>query len=295
MKKIIKGFVITAVVMIVVGIGLFIGGIVSAGGISAARSALDGYEFYFDDEGIHFNYGRDHETGTTASEKQQYLSGEAVTFGTEDVRSLDLEIGAAQVEIVENFSAKDISVQTDGRYDIYVKNGVLHMESKKDMDDHTMRLEIPSNAVFESVEISVGACQMNIQRIETKKFDVEVGAGQVVIEDLMADDAQFEIGAGEIIVDYANVQECIVDVGMGNFEYNGKIARYGDIECGMGNAEIYLDGYMEDYNYEIECAAGNVEIDDESFSGLAAERVINNDADAVMNIECSMGNVTVGF
>lgn len=287
MKKIIKGFVITAVVMIVVGIGLFIGGIVSAGGVSAARSALDGYEFYFDDDGIHFNYGHDHEAGTTASEKQQY--------GTEDVRSLDLEIGAAQVEIVENFSAKDISVQTDGRYDIYVKNGVLHLESKKDMDDHTMRLEIPSNAVFESVEISVGACQMNIQRIETKKFDVEVGAGQVVIEDLMADDAQFEIGAGEIIVDYANVQECVVDVGMGNFEYNGKIARCGDIECGMGNAEIYLDGCMEDYNYEIECAAGNVEIDDESFSGLAAERVINNDADAVMNIECSMGNVTVGF
>ena len=63
----------------------------------------------------------------------------------------------------------------------------------------------------------------------------------------------------------------------------------------MGNAELYLDGCMEDYNYEIECATGNVEIDDESFSGLAAERVINNDADAVMNIECSMGNVTVGF
>lgn len=53
MKKFIKGLAVAAVIMIVLGIGLFVGGAAAMGGMHAARAALTGYEFYFNEDGVH--------------------------------------------------------------------------------------------------------------------------------------------------------------------------------------------------------------------------------------------------
>lgn len=287
MKKSTIGIVIVSFLLIIIGGGLFIGGTLAVGGIEVAKDALAKHGVYID-HGFQIDIDR-------GSRPMKYSDMEPMYFNAEDVRNLKLEMGKAEVEIVENASAKQISVETDGNYDIYVENGVLHIEIAKGLDEHFMRIEIPSNAVFESVEISAGACVADIQYLETREFAAEVGAGQVNIKDLQADSAEFEIGVGEIIVDYASVQECDINVGMGNFEYHGIIENHVGIECGMGNAEVYLKASEEDYNYEIDCAAGNVSIGDESFGGLASERKINNHAEATIDIECGMGNVTIEF
>lgn len=297
MKKFTKWFIIIAVLMIVIGMGLFIGGVVAAGGVEATRSVLYGSDIShrtngileWDGDGFEINLHKHHQSAAHHTEEK------SASFDAQEVKSLELELGEAEVEIVENASAEEIVINTNGCYDIYVKNDVLYVKAKKCLKDHTVFMEIPANTVFEQVDISVGACDMNIESIEAKEFDVEVGAGQVTIEDLIANNAEFEIGVGEVIVDYGNVQECDINVGMGNFEYNGVITKYSNIECGMGNTELQLEGSEKDYNYEIDCAAGNVTIGHESFSGLASERTINNHVDASMEIDCSMGNVTIGF
>ena len=63
----------------------------------------------------------------------------------------------------------------------------------------------------------------------------------------------------------------------------------------MGNMELTLSGKETDHNYEIECAAGNVDIGSFSVSAMAAEKVINNNAVSNFDIECSMGNITIDF
>lgn len=55
MKKLVKALLIAAVGLIILGSGLFVGGAVSMGGIVAAKTALHGYEFFFDKEGAHLN------------------------------------------------------------------------------------------------------------------------------------------------------------------------------------------------------------------------------------------------
>lgn len=60
MKKLIKGALITAVVLIVIGTGLFIGGSVALGGVQAAGAALKGYEFYINDDGVHLTIEENH-------------------------------------------------------------------------------------------------------------------------------------------------------------------------------------------------------------------------------------------
>lgn len=279
MKKLVKAFLIGAIVMIVLGIGLCAGGVMAAGGF---KPAMDSFIR---------SQGTENSVGTTASEV--FSDAGEITFGQEDVKSLKIDVGAAEAEITENDSAKEFCIRTDGNYEIYVRNGILHIEAKKNLDDHKLLLEIPGDFVFEDVEISAGACEIDIHQIESKEFDVEVGAGQVKIGNLVADKAEFEIGAGEILVGYGNVSECDVNVGMGNFEYTGMVLNHGDVECSMGNVEFHLEKGVEEYNFEIECGAGSVDIGNQSFSGLGTEKFINNQVQEQFNIECSMGSVTV--
>ena len=246
MKKSKIGIVIVALVMIVVGVGLFVGGVISAGGISVAKDELA-------KQGVHLDNG----FRVEINKGNRSFGEESQIFDALSVRKLDLETGGAEIEILQEDSEKDISVHSEGNYNIYLKNDVLYIKAKNEMGSHKLVLKIPSDFQFESVEIEAGASAVEIESLDTKVLDVE-------------------IGAGDIIIDQLEIQKC-------------------ELSVGMGNAEIKLLGDKDDYNYEIECGAGNVEIGDESFGGLASERHINNHANASIEIECGMGNVTIEF
>ena len=254
MKKSKIGIVIIAIVLITVGLGLFIGGVISVGGMTAAKDVLEKQGVYFDNGfQIDIHRGKSFDD----NEKVKIFDRESKTFSTENVRKLDLEAGGAEIEFVQEDSAKEISVHTDGKYDIDVKKDVLYIKTKNEMENHKLVLKIPSDFQFDNIEIEAGASAVKIESLNTKLLDVEIGAGEIVINQLY-------------------VQKC-------------------ELSVGMGNAQIRLAGNQEDYNYEIECGAGNVEIGDESFGGLASERSINNHANALIEIECGMGNVTIEF
>lgn len=75
MKKLVKCALITAVVLIVIGTGLFIGGSVAFGGVRAVQSALTGFEFYLDHDGVHLSI-ENHPTDMKRShhlEEHQYF------------------------------------------------------------------------------------------------------------------------------------------------------------------------------------------------------------------------------
>ena len=281
MKKSTLGVIITAVVMIVVGIGMCIGGVMAAGGFDAAVNELIGS-------------GIDLERFYHLEEEVMVGESQAV-YGANDVNSLELNLGAANVKIIESDQTDEISVKTEGNFKVFVKNKILYVRTENDLEEHTMILEIPKNIVFEKVDISGNSCSLEIQYLEVKEVDVEADAGMIDIEELVAGDAEFEIGAGEIVINRGDVQRCDASVGMGNFKYTGNVAKYGDVECGLGNAEFYLDGKETDYNYEIDCSAGSVTIGNEIYGGVATEKMINHQADATIEIDCSMGNVVVTF
>lgn len=63
----------------------------------------------------------------------------------------------------------------------------------------------------------------------------------------------------------------------------------------MGNMELSLNGKESDYNYEVECSAGNIDINGTYISAFGAERSIQNGASRTFKLECNMGNITVLF
>ena len=63
----------------------------------------------------------------------------------------------------------------------------------------------------------------------------------------------------------------------------------------MGNVEMKLEGGEKDFNYRLEGSMGNIDLGRESYSGFSNEVVLNNGADKEMQVECSMGNISIRF
>ena len=304
MKKSTIGVIIAAVILMIIGGGLFVGGIIAAGGIGVARKELAEHGVFIEHGfQVDINHGEhavdskkhghsDAEAVTVASEDM-----EEITFDMDDVESLYLEANEAEVEIGDSFN-QEISIRTGGNYEIYVRNKVLYIKPKGLQKEHKMlinlpNVELPGEILFKEAEIHAGASKVYISQISSKEFELEVGAGQVTIDQLVAEHSEFDIGAGEVIVEYGNVQECETNVDMGNFEYTGMILKHGDVECNLGNAVYHLEREVDEYNYEIECGAGNVDIGNESFSGLGREKYIDNHMQERFEIECNVGNVSI--
>ena len=103
------------------------------------------------------------------------------------------------------------------------------------------------------------------------------------------------MGAGTMNLNDITIGESDFKVGMGSIFFDGALNGNVDVECDMGTMEMNLAGKQEDYNYELKCSAGNINVDGQSISGLGSEREIDNGSDNEFNINCSVGNVNVRF
>lgn len=245
----------------------------------------------------HEQMGEDNEKTNKITEGQQSVSIDAI-------RNLELVLGTGKFIIRE----KEVS---DGVIDIYiegtqcrqyVKDGTLHVENFRefhvfniDASLNKVTIEIPQGMSFDEIDVELGAGTMEISDIRAKEFDAGIGAGELTIKNMETQELSVEIGAGELKAENVSARNADFEVSMGECVYRGTIQDNLDAECNMGNMEFYLTGAEEEHNYEIECGAGNIDVGGFSFSGLAAERKINNGAAGTFDISCNMGNITVCF
>ena len=82
---------------------------------------------------------------------------------------------------------------------------------------------------------------------------------------------------------------------MGGVEATGNIRSKEDVECAVGSIDLKLAGKETDFNYNFEGAMGSVTVGKSEYSGIAQERSVDNDAAKDLELECSMGSITVKF
>ena len=63
----------------------------------------------------------------------------------------------------------------------------------------------------------------------------------------------------------------------------------------MGELQLKLAGTQTDFNYDLSCGMGELTVGDDSYTGMAKEKQINNNAVKNMDLECAMGSVSVQF
>ena len=85
-------------------------------------------------------------------------------------------------------------------------------------------------------------------------------------------------------------------MGTGNVDLENLNVQNLEADCGIGNIDLDINGKESDYDYEISCSAGAVDIGDSSYSGIGHEKKISNPgASGKMDLDCGVGNITVDF
>ncbi len=293
MKKFMKTCAILALVLIVVGMGMALVAGAIQGPITWAEFKKS---VHWDDDfkesldqvvtGLeHLDSGQRYELEEHVdfdSDHPIYKGDTEQTFSAAKIRDIEILAGACSIEVKDSEDEDfHIKVQSVGSYQGYVKGNTLYVRSvrKTTWSDTKclIRLYVPADFTFEDVELSLGAGQIDWQSaLDASEVEIELGAGDINLADLAAD-------------------KLMAEVGMGNLEVTGDIREKAEVNCAMGNIDLTLAGAENSFNYEVEVAAGNVTIGGKTYSGLAKEKDIDNDAPRDISAECAMGNISISF
>ena len=305
MKKFTKGMLIAAGIFAAAGIGLTAaGGVMGASmseltGVNSLKRILwmtewdddhDDYDDIDDDDDYedHVDHdGMEHSAEMGQKDMEPAAGGnESATDGTVyqlkyQPTKLDIELKYDEL-ILEEGDSFCVRVYDDNGKNVTVKESsdTLKVRSTKKLSKtRKVCISYPKDVKLQELEIEMGAGTVYLNRdIDTEKLSVEMGAGEFDSKNpVTAEEADLEIGTGSMT--FADLS-----------------AKKISGECGLGELDLTMTGMQEDYNYDLECGVGNLDVGSDSYSGLGREKSISNTgADRKLDLECGMGNVSVNF
>lgn len=329
MNKFMKGCLLTALVLLIVGCVIsgvcwILGGYKQLDGIQD----LTGIPFVsFRGEGGHWSIGffDDGSEFGMDWEKERYLrikDGETASYLASSFKELDVELGACTLYLQE--SADDqiyITVAGNSLRHYYLVDGsTLRLRNsgrtkKIAGTSDKVYLSVPSGFQFKEADVMIGAGKLEGGTLLAEDLSIDVGAGECSLEKISGREVSLNLGAGKIRTQLLEAEELTLDggageykleglsvtedmsltLGMGNAGIEGEITGNLSVDCGMGSVDMRLAGSEDDHAYDVDCNMGNVKVGNKSIGGLSGSREWNSGRDSVFEIECSMGNVTIAF
>ena len=227
---------------------------------------------------------------------------ERFDLGTADtgITELELEAGGCSVEVKTSEDAH-FYVEAAGmrRFQGYVEGNTLTVRGTANYTTNnwngSITLYVPEGCRWEQATLELGAGSLEAEKMVADNLEAHVGAGQMIFDELYADQTTFDCGMGQLIAE--QLQSRIVDatVGMGSLQLTGDVTEQLTGECSMGELQLELAGTQTDFNYDLSCGMGELTVGDDSYTGLAQKKQIHNNAVKSMDLECSMGSITVQF
>ena len=211
--------------------------------------------------------------------------------------------GSAYTKVYEASAVSDLSC--DLRYEelvlktwneakVQVKvTGKNHNRVKISNDNGSLTIASSQKVRNRSVEIF---CPENLS---LQKIKLQMGAGTIELDgDFKADQMEVNVGAGTLENSGSlDVKEANFTVGVGTADISEIQTEKLNGSCGMGNMDLTLAGKAEDYNYELKCGLGNLEVDDSQETSITSgnKQITNEGATKNIKLDCGMGNVQVEF
>ena len=313
MKKFMKGSGLTLAIVLLLGMILVTAGGCGGGFKDVTQQIADG-EFNFDSEDLeNWIWNEDWEVYDAASmtvfnnDKPIIKDEESYeeTMEAAGIQKLEIDLGGCEVKIeispdadyhvkAEKISAFQTYAEGDTLYVRGVKTGSFNGNLNYNM---SVTVQIPADAVYETVSLSLGAGDFEIEALSADSIEIEIGAGRLQINGLRAEILAVELGAGQAIIKDAEVSaNAQLETGAGEMIFEGSIPGDLQAECAMGNMDIKItDSTENDHNYNLECAAGNLTAGSANISAGLGEKTIDNGVTSDYDLECAMGNLTLTF
>ena len=284
MKKGTKGMLIAAGAFAVAGIGLCIGGI-SVAAVETGGNVFDQAGQLLQDNDyplaglIHWGNAQYHSSD---------IDWDALDENTVDMDfASDLEISLKYDELlIQEYDGDKIrvNVANDAKNDVVVKETsgkitITDTRSGNVKKKKQIKVIVPSGKDFDTVSLGVDMGTIDLEcDLKVQELSVEVGAGEFSgYGNITAAYCDLQVGAGTIDIDQLDIQKLNAD-------------------CGAGEIDMVVTGKEKDYNYDLSCGMGEIDLENSEYSGLGIEKNISNEgAKKDMVLECGMGEIDVEF
>lgn len=284
MKKGTKGMLIAAGAFAVAGIGFCIGGI-SVAAVETGGNVFDQAGQLLQDNDyplaglIHWGNAQYHSSD---------IDWDALDGNTVDMDfASDLEISLKYDELlIQEYDGDKIrvNVANDAKNDVVVKETsgkitITDTRSGNVKKKKQIKVIVPSGKDFDTVSLGVDMGTIDLEcDLKVQELSVEVGAGEFSgYGNITAAYCDLQVGAGTIDIDQLDVQKLNAD-------------------CGAGEIDMVVTGKEKDYNYDLSCGMGEINLEDSEYSGIGIEKNISNEgARKDMVLECGMGEIDVEF
>ena len=219
-------------------------------------------------------------------------SSSEVVYGTGSQRftgvdAIDVYMWGGILEVDRSSSSNEIQIETD--------NISKRLGLKCYMDGSELKL-VTKKKVIGVGKMKAGKVIIHIPPdCQFKEASLELVGGYLHVQDICANELSIGVGAGEGVVDNFAAAEVDLDCGAGALTAVGTAYAEANIDCGVGEISYTAIGKEKDYNYEIDCGIGEIVCGEASYSGIGAEKTINNNAAKHMDVSCGIGSVTVNF
>ena len=284
MKKGTKGMLIAVGAFAVAGVGFCIGGI-SVAAVETGGNVFDQAGQLLQDNDyplaglIHWGNAQYHSSD---------IDWDALDGNTVDMDfASDLEISLKYDELlIQEYDGDKIrvNVANDAKNDVVVKETsgkitITDTRSGNVKKKKQIKVIVPSGKDFDTVSLGVDMGTIDLEcDLKVQELSVEVGAGEFSgYGNITAAYCDLQVGDGTIDIDQIDVQKLNAD-------------------CGAGEIDMVVTGKEKDYNYELSCGMGEIDLENSEYSGLGIEKTISNEgAQKDMVLECGMGEIDVEF
>ena len=284
MKKGTKGMLIAAGAFAVAGVGFCIGGI-SVAAVETGGNVFDQAGQLLQDNDyplaglIHWGNAQYHSSD---------IDWDALDGNTVDMDfASDLEISLKYDELlIQEYDGDKIrvNVANDAKNDVVVKETsgkitITDTRSGNVKKKKQIKVSIPSVKEFDTVSLGVDMGTIDLEcDLKVQELSVEVGAGEFSgYGNITAAYCDLQVGAGTIDIDQLDIQKLNAD-------------------CSAGEIDMVVTGKEKDYNYDLSCGMGEINLEDSEYSGIGIEKNISNEgARKDMVLECGMGEIDVEF
>lgn len=284
MKKGTKGMLIAAGAFAVAGIGFCIGGI-SVAAVETGGNVFDQAGQLLQDNDyplaglIHWGNAQYHSSD---------IDWDALDGNTVDMDfASDLEISLKYDELlIQEYDGDKIrvNVANDAKNDVVVKETsgkitITDTRSGNVKKKKQIKVIVPSGKDFDTISLGVDMGTIDLEcDLKVQELSVEVGAGEFSgYGNITAAYCDLQVGAGTIDIDQLDIQKLNAD-------------------CSAGEIDMVVTGKEKDYNYDLSCGMGEINLEDSEYSGIGIEKNISNEgARKDMVLECGMGEIDVEF
>ena len=284
MKKGTKGMLIAAGAFAVAGVGFCIGGI-SVAAVETGGNVFDQAGQLLQDNDyplaglIHWGNAQYHSSD---------IDWDALDGNTVDMDfASDLEISLKYDELlIQEYDGDKIrvNVANDAKNDVVVKETsgkitITDTRSGNVKKKKQIKVIVPSGKDFDTVSLGVDMGTIDLEcDLKVQELSVEVGAGEFSgYGNITAAYCDLQVGAGTIDIDQLDIQKLNAD-------------------CSAGEIDMVVTGKEKDYNYDLSCGMGEIDLENSEYSGLGIEKTISNEgARKDMVLECGMGEIDVEF